>query len=200
MRVLMLALLLTVGVGNYANACADSKTSNVEVDAVHQIGGCAFQMENVDGGKLDVDNDRKYGSYLVGYGSDTTSWGVQMFCESLRPGLLEDAAGISQQGNGYVLSNQAEQFIPEQHVKLIRLASKNWTGGGTLTDSTTGEPFERFRRFHFCLVHRDQALCGWSDVVPHLSNPSKSSLGEVLKLIKSVEFVDDWIPTSVVPH
>ncbi len=191
MKILMLALLLTVGGGNYANAFADPKTSNEEVDLVHQIGSCAFQMENVGGGKLDVDKDSKYGSYLVGYASGTTFWAVQMFCESLRPGLLEDAAGISQQGNGYVLSNQAEQFIPEQHVKLIRLASKNWTGGGTLTDSTTGEPFDRFRRFHFCLVHRDQALCGWSDVVPHLSNPNKSSLGEVLKLIKSVEFVDD---------
>jgi hypothetical protein len=100
-------------------------------------------------------------------------------------------AGVRRDGNTYVLGNQQEGFIKEQHLKLILLNGVNWTGAGTITDSTTGELFDRYRRLNFCLVHDTRALCGWSDVVPHLSIPKKNVLKKVLRLLNSIEFVDD---------
>jgi hypothetical protein len=165
----------------------------------HVIGNCQFRAAEIDGGRVSGTADDARGGYTVGYDSDLGFWAVFMSCEKLQPELLAERAGIRKEGNAYALDDRQGQFIREQHAKFVPLDGKNWKGGGTLTDSTTGEPFKRYRRLHFCLVHDSHALCGWSDVVSHLSAPNESMLKNVLRLLNSIEFIDDFKNLNVAP-
>ena len=165
---------------------------------IHAVGECAFRIPKVPGVRFEMDENSTSGGFGVGHTGDPDFWAVQMICESLRPDLLETMAGIRRDGNTYIISNPKERFIKEEHVKIVLLNGMNWTGGGTITDSTTGELFDRYRRLNFCLVHGSRALCGWSDVVAHLSVPKKNVLKKVLRLLNSIEFVDDsWSSPAI---
>jgi hypothetical protein len=157
---------------------------------MHVVGECAFLIPKTPGVRFEMDEDSTSGGFGVGHTGDPDFWAVQMICAPLSPDLLETMAGVRRDGNTYLISNPKERFIKEQHVKLILLNGVNWTGAGTITDSTTGELFDRYRRLNFCLVRGSRALCGWSDVVAHLSVPKKNVLKKVLRLLNTIEFVD----------
>jgi hypothetical protein len=171
------------------------KTAQTEM---HVVGQCAFRIPKTPGVRFEMDKDSDSGGFGVGHTGDPDFWAVQMACKSLSPDLLETMVGVQRDGNTYVLGNQKERFIKEQNTKLILLNGVNWTGAGTITDSTTGELFDRYRRLNFCLVRGSRALCGWSNVVAHLSAPKKNVLKKVLRILNSIEFVDDsWSSAAI---
>lgn len=106
---------------------------------IHAVGECDFRIPKTPGMRFEMDKDSTSGGFGIGHTGDPHFWAVQMVCKSLSPDLLETMAGVRSDGNTYVLSNPKERFIKEQHVKLILLNGANWTGAGTITDSTTGE-------------------------------------------------------------
>ena len=153
----------------------------------HAIGECAFRIAKTQGLRFQTDKESRFGAFGVGHTGDPDFWAVQLACEAYTADLLPRMAGVHREDGTYVLSSA---LISEQRAKLIVLRGSNWTGAGSVTESTTGEPVDRYRRFKFCIVRGAKALCGWSDVVTHLSHPEKSTLQKVLRTLESIEFIE----------
>ena len=96
------------------------------------------------------------------------------------------------------IDENAPCFYPDEHFKAFTFKGRNWQGTGTSLDMTTGEPKFRLRRFRYCMTpnaRSDIALSG-SLHVRYLNDPSSDVLPRVLKILKSVEFVDPPSPPA----
>ena len=92
--------------------------------------------------------------------------------------------------------------VPEVNLKIYQI--KNHTNQGWLTtyDNTFGgREFQKFhlRNLEYCVFHNDRAICGRRNAVGHLktiqNHPLADRTAYVLKMVKSIEFLEDVQPS-----
>ena len=116
---------------------------------------------------------------------------------------LSDRAGIKMTDKGWVLDPSPGAIgSKEHHTTFYPLHGDDWTGGIT-QDGVNGDEKRRTRAFYFCIPHQQLALCGSLESVAYLMWPKETTLPQVIKLLESIEFIDDAAPahvTSVPSH
>ena len=111
---------------------------------------------------------------------------------------IESLLNVKQEGSRWLQQDLDDNWVPfdkNQHLRVIPLKGRNWTGIGFLTDETVGDELQRTRRFKFCLQHISQALCG-DTPVELLSKSDSDELPKLETILRSIEFVDDVSVTS----
>jgi hypothetical protein len=121
---------------------------------------------------------------------------IRMRCRNKDPGKAISDMGLRRDGNDWKLSSEKYIPLPEENAALYVLNGKNWNGAGSSADQTFGEEDERTRSFSFCMVGKKQTVCGSISIVAYLSRPKESTLPQVIKLLESIEFIDDDAPPS----
>jgi hypothetical protein len=116
---------------------------------------------------------------------------IQFYCEKDSAEKAFESMGMKRDGVHWVISEGGYPSLPEEHVTIYPLHGASWSGAGFSSDQTTGEFDQRMRSFGFCIAGKHQVLCGAVQQVMFLGYPKESTLPQVIKLLQSIEFIDD---------
>lgn len=198
---------------------SDIEAKNVSISRVenpkrendtHVLGPCRFQIANIFGGNLVAshsnDTSPQQGIYdLPDSGTEASRVlrSFSMFCRSANPEQIGTALNAEYVSGHWLNSGPVggPEFVPfdkRAHVQTISLKGTNWTGVAYTADDTTGDERIRARRFHFCLLHGAQALCGDTPVM-WLERPGVNDLWKVKAILESVRFHDMPTPADDTP-
>ncbi|WP_423193268.1 hypothetical protein [Cupriavidus sp. H18C2] len=174
----------------------------------HVVGSCHFRIEDMFGGEFRVSHSDKSfpqsGSYYLPItGPDGfLAGGFGISCIDSSEEKITSALGAKYEDGHWMRYGPVNgpEFVPyekQASARTISLKGKNWTGRAYTEDDTTGDERRRARVFHFCLIHNDHALCGYT-VVEWLSDRKKrNDLDRIKAILESVEFVETSAPDGV---
>jgi hypothetical protein len=175
---------------------AKSPASHSNVTREVAFDSCHFTVEDPYEGTL---QSTRYSSpALANYNSQISplarhrfeTW-IQFYCEKNGAEKAFKSMGMKRDDVRWVRSEGRYPSLPEEHVTIYPLHGASWSGAGLSSDQTTGEFDQRMRSFGFCIAGKHQVLCGAVQQVMFLRYPKESTLPQVIKLLQSIEFIDD---------
>jgi hypothetical protein len=160
------------------------------------LDGCHFSMRDPYSGRLKLATDG--GPSIVSYHAEISpgaqhrfdTW-IQFYCEKDGSEKAFSSMGMKRDGTRWVISEGSYPSLPEEHVTIHPLHGASWSGAGLTSDQTTGDIDQRMRGFGFCIAGKQQVLCGIVQQVMFLGFPRESTLPQVIKLLQSIQFIDD---------
>ncbi|WP_157378212.1 hypothetical protein [Burkholderia ubonensis] len=143
------------------------------------------------------ENDFKFAGYNEVVNSENgRHFGFSIGCSD----RIEDKNEIAKEHGGSYDDKKkrwAAYYVDDRDRKLLApvtriysLASLNGDGFVRVTDDIVGEPSQRTRALSYCLFHDNKAICGEGQVM-RLTEPKYNFLPAALKVLRSVQFVDD---------
>ncbi|REG50418.1 hypothetical protein B0G80_6847 [Paraburkholderia sp. BL6669N2] len=89
--------------------------------------------------------------------------------------------------------DDSEKKLLSPVTRIYQLKSENSNGFIRTRDDINGEERLRVRSYKYCLFHDDKAICGAGQTM-RLSKPAQDYLPLILRILRSVRFVD--VPSS----
>ncbi len=90
-----------------------------------------------------------------------------------------------------------EVLAIDRSIRVYPLSGADWAGFAFTKEAWTGDVAGRTRRLSFCLFHGPVALCGHGDVGLQSDGVKGDLTPYVLKILRSIEFVNDELPVVV---
>ncbi|MBN3853351.1 hypothetical protein G3N59_08185 [Paraburkholderia sp. Ac-20340] len=168
------------------------------------VAGCRFKMIDRYNGTLTVyeeQNNANYHAVVNPTARRTFDTWIQFSCESAADAkTISLLSGMRMTPKGWAIDPQSGYpAIKGAHTKFHALHGKGWHGGGVSMDDTDGDETRRVRGYGFCIIHEQVALCGTVRHVGYLQHLNESVLPQVIKMLNSIEFVDDPSATPARP-
>lgn len=167
---------------------------------VYVLGTCRIRIADLFGGHFNIPDPAAsptHGMYYLPETGPTASPMLQSLglecIGTVGENGLEGLMNVKRDGEHWLQQDSDDNWVPfekEQHLHVVRLKGKNWTGLGFLTDQIIGDEERRTRHFKFCLRHDMEALCGDTPVAL-LSKPSSNELPRLKATLETIEFVDE---------
>jgi hypothetical protein len=157
---------------------------------------CHFTFIDTYGAKISTDTESSThsASYIAEINPKARhrfdTW-IQFYCEKDGSEKAFSSMGMKREGTRWVISEGSYPSLPEEHVTIYPLHGASWSGAGLTSDQTTGDIDQRMRGFGFCIAGKEQVLCGGVQQVMFLGFPKESTLPQVIKLLQSIQFIDD---------
>ncbi|MBN3853350.1 hypothetical protein G3N59_08180 [Paraburkholderia sp. Ac-20340] len=175
---------------------ANSSVKNEAVKREVSFEACHFRMNDPYGGTLTAMDGDKVANYYATINPKAShlfdTW-IQFSCRSATDTkAFSELAGIRMTSRGWAIDPQSGYpDIKGTHTTFHSLHGKGWNGGGVTMDDTNGDEVRRIRTYGFCISHEQIALCGMVQHVGYLQHLNESVLPQVIKMLNSIEFVDD---------
>lgn len=188
-----------------ANA-SDLKENSILRISELNFGFCHFKVSDPFKGRLRVyANDKPPAAAYIGplvRDEDHSEISIRFTCNDSSPKTLALRAGVRLQEKNWVLADAATQGSTDEDLNalkttLVKFGGDRWVGIGMTQDQSSGDEDLRARSFLFCIPHGALALCGSAESVAQLNNLKESSMPNIIKLLESIEFIDD--ETASVP-
>ena len=87
--------------------------------------------------------------------------------------------------------SQEDLALLKPVTRILPLTAINSSGVGVTQDAVNSDPKQRSRAFTFCLRHPPVMLCGSTSTIAYPSYSNGSVMPYALRILKSLEFVDD---------
>jgi len=182
------------------------ENSSLKIPEKYTIGTCSFKIKNMFGGYLSTYSDGTppvgiYNLPATGPNAPHVLQSFGIYCQSGSDNEVDFELGAKQvNGQWFRYDPMPDRpdlmlFEKSAHPQNVTLKGKNWTGVALTIDDTTGDEEKRDRMFHFCLIHKEQALCGSTPVV-WLAHPKRNELWMMKAILQSVVFSDPPAPLS----
>ncbi|MBN3853349.1 hypothetical protein G3N59_08175 [Paraburkholderia sp. Ac-20340] len=165
---------------------------------------CHFKITDPYSGTLTVYEDQGTAYYNVDINKKVRrpfETRMQFSCESATDEkTISQLAGMKKTNRGWAIDQQSGYTkIKGAHTTFYSLKGKGWRGGGVSMDDINGDEGQRNRVYTFCIIHQQVALCGAVSRVAYLKHLNESVLPQVIKILNSIEFIDDLSVTTVSP-
>jgi hypothetical protein len=128
-------------------------------------------------------------------------WSIDFTCyHSSYAEFLYKMAQFDNKAKRWILNSHKDYDAyrsPEANFNLHQIKTKTGHGWLATHDETYGEENSRIRNLVYCVFHDERAICGSSNVgylESIRSNPIADRTPYVLRMVKSIEFLEDVLP------
>ncbi|WP_206952526.1 hypothetical protein [Trinickia acidisoli] len=197
---IMTAMLLVI----LQCCCAHVAFSQSSIEAKHHIlsvdmgaPGCAIDIADLYGGylKSGMPKNASYSTDVPPVRSTLERFGINFECQTDQD-FIDASHNFGAQWNEgkkrwdlyYEDANDSKILPPVS--RIYQLKSRNASGFMRTTDQISGEEDQRVRFYSFCLFHDKAAVCGTGQSM-RLEEPKGDYLPFIMRVLRSVNFVDD---------
>lgn len=196
MKRMCLAVLVAMSFCGMANATQQGRLQEVK------LGSCSFRFIDRHNGRSSLDNESSVHSFsyiarlIPGKTKRVQETWIQFGCEDASGEVLDLYTSRTRTDGGQWSLPPAIDRKDVSYPEYVLLRGKNWDGAGVIRTGTGVDWDKRARHLVFCLVHGAKALCGKVEHLYFEAWPQKNAQAYVLKLLQSIEFIDELAPPA----
>ncbi|MBN3853348.1 hypothetical protein G3N59_08170 [Paraburkholderia sp. Ac-20340] len=198
-QILVGCAICNLAMPSWANSIVHTETVKREVS----VKACHFRMSDPYGGTLTENADEKLANYNAIINPKARrpfeTW-ISFSCwGATDTSVISRLAGMRMTDKGWAIDPQSGYMsFKKAHTTFHSLHGEDWMGGGVSMDDINGDEVRRTRAYTFCIIHDQISLCGAVRYVAYLQHLNESVLPQVIKMLNSIEFVDD--PSAASAH
>jgi hypothetical protein len=183
-----------------------AQVSNLNVastqEKIYRIGGCNVRVHELLGGRFEAytDDSPPAAGYTGPLKRDKEKSNTAFMIRCAKPSEVELRDCGLDLVDGKLHTTEDDDSTPEEmkllDSKRIELKGKNWQGAGVQENPVLSPDGRRGITFRFCLPYKGLILSGYTSTAGYPYRSNESAIPNIIKLLESIEFVDDAVIES----